>query len=348
VPPLETAAENVAKAIRPAGGITPKTLEAIQYEAPPVVEYARRTGNPLKTQPEGFKAAQGVAQENLGHYNEHILGPNKDVQVQLPGNVSPELGHVANLEQINERIGKINDLFRAAQGKSEGATMTAMERTGLEAEAKALRSKLYDTLSEKTGIPGDQIRDLREGYGGQFTIADAIQSGRMGRLNRIAAESQTGSVPGFPTGMADLPGRMLRFLKGGEEAIANRQFRSAIRGFEPQASQRPMPNIPAPRPYESAPMSPEMQARISATGAGIEPLPPRTQEFLKPVPMQGPQGGLPSVSDVQTLRDAAEAAWRMEQRASEPYKIQKATQAERQQELLAKAREQQAALRKKP
>ena len=315
VPPIEVHAENLAKAIRPAGGINPNTLKSIQAEAPAVREYAQRTGNPLQTRPEGFKAAEGVAQEGVKHYNDNIYEPNKDVQVQLSSGESPTLGHVTTIEGIEGRIGQINDRLRATPGKSEGATMTAIERTGMENEVKALRQRLYTTLSEKTGIPADQIRDLRQGYGGEYTIANSLQSGRMGTLDRAAAESQSFSAS--PTKSGLIASFVHRLPGLSEEAIGNRQFRSAMRKFEPQAPTRPIPNPPAAQPYTSTPMAHDLAARIQASGAGVGELPPRYAE-----PPAAPPNPLPNVNAVPELKAASDVARKL--RAEENAKYQAA------------------------
>lgn len=338
VPPAETAAERLTQALRPAGGIKPSTVQSVQSEAPAIREYAQRTNNPLKTTAEGLKAAQGVANEGLTHYKENFLAPNKDVQVQLPSGTS-ELGHVSTIGGIDERLGKINDILRGTEGKSEGATMTAQERTGLEGEAKALRQKLYESLSEKTGVKPEDIKTMREGYGGQYTVANALQSGRMARLDRGAAESQGGTALNVPQTLGSLPDRLWKALRGGEEAIANRQFGKRIQAFEPQAPNLPMPQIQAPKPYESPiKLSPEMEQRVGAQGSpgGVRP-----GIFTDKI-----QNPLPNVNEVPELQKAAQSANALREQGNAEFAARKTAQTEaqrqaalRQQQLLAKARE---------
>jgi hypothetical protein len=341
VAPSEAAAEKLGQAILPPGGLTPKILRSIEREAPAVREYAGRTGNPLNTQAEGIKAAQGVANEGLAHFNENILGPNKDVRVDLPNNVSPTLRSTATLEQVSKRISDINDVLRAASGKSEGATLTAIERTGLESEVKALRGKLYDTLAEKTGMPADDIQELREGYGGQYTLADALQSARMARLGRIGAASQGVNAVGVPRpNLWEIPNTVWKSLRGGEEAIANRQFRSRIGAFEPSAPARLMPNPPAPRPYVAGPdVPPRPMGPMPSYDA---PRPPT------PSPLNDINGPMRPITEVPELNEALKASQALEGRANAAYAAERMRLAEqlrqsrlREQQMLAKAREQQ-------
>ena len=196
VAPEEIHAAKLAQSILPPGGIKPELLRNVQEEVPAVKAYAKRTGNPLTTQVEGLKAAQGVGQEGLQHFNENFLKPNQDVHVDLPAGLSPELKTSTTIGKLNQRISDINDMMRSAQAnaKSAGESMTAQERLGLENEAKGLRQKLYDSLSQKTGVAGPDIRTLREGYGGEFGLANALESARNARLTRVGQESQGNTV----------------------------------------------------------------------------------------------------------------------------------------------------------
>ena len=250
VPPMETAAERLMQAISPPEGVTPSNVQAAMKEAPSILGYAERTGNPLKTIPEGIKAAQGVAQEGMDYYQNKLLAPNASDTVALPSNVSKELGSSASLGDINSRISDINDLIRGSQrtARSVGQEMTAAERLGLENEANGLRSILYNELSERTGIAPSEIQRLREGYGGQYAIKDALESGHYQRLSNIGRAGQMGTS-GVPLTKTDLTGRLMNWLRGGPERIANRQFASRIRAFPATEPTYPevLPKITKPR-----------------------------------------------------------------------------------------------------
>jgi hypothetical protein len=244
VPPAELHARSLMQSILPPEGVTPQTINAAQREAPMVRAFADRTGNPMKTQIEGLKASEGVAQEGLQHFNQHFLDPYKDESVPLTGGISKELGSRATIGQINGRISDINDMMRNSmtRAKSQGAQMSAQEQLGLESEAKGLRSRLYDEISQRTGVDPEEIKGMREGYGGQFTLRNALESAGNSRLERTGRMSQgrTGIDMSPPT-LGDLPGRVLNWARGGEQAIADRQFANRIQKFPPQEPGRPMP-----------------------------------------------------------------------------------------------------------
>lgn len=319
VPAAESASENLAKAILPPEGVTPNLVKAIQLEAPAVREYAGRTSNPLKTVPEGMKAAEGVAQEGLQHYRTNFLEPNAHNQVILGGD-SPTLGHVSTLGEVEKRISDINDLTRGAatRAKSAGAEMTAQERLGLENEGKALRQKLYSALSEKTGVPPEDIQGMREGYGGQFALKNALEGGHMQRLTRVGLESQ-GAGTGIYPSKAGIIDKAMTALRGGPERIANRQFAKRINAFEPEVVTRPMPARLPQAPFEpSTPISESMARQVNAVepagATGVQPQPvaaPRTN---------GPIAKAPTILEnekaSQDFQDQQNAAARMKKEAN--------------------------------
>jgi hypothetical protein len=297
VPAAETRAEKLMQAILPPEGLTPGNVRSAMREAPAIREFGMRTGNPLKTIPQGIKASEGVAGEGLEHYRSQILEPNAGKRVTLENNMSPSLGHTATLGQIDKRISDINDLIRGATkgAKSAGAEMTALERQGLENEVGALRSKLYGPLSESSGIPPEDIQALREGYGGQYTIKNALESGHYNRLTKEGFASQGGN--GVPLSKPDLISRAFTALRGGPEAIANRQFARRIAKFEPEAPFRPMPRAMTP-PEEPVPINEDLVRRLN-------PVPDIQGHRTPPVVVsQGPMAKAPAVAQAEQASKA--------------------------------------------
>lgn len=249
VPPEEVQAQKIAQSILPPGGIKPEQVQAIQAEAPAIKEYAQRTGNPLNTQAEGLKAAQAVAQEGLDHFNNNILGPVAKDSVNL-GAGKTDLGNSATLGQISDEISSLNKQVNTAKAASAGDALTMMaKKGGVMDQLQYLRGVLYDNLSSKTGIPPADLQSLREGYGGQFTTADALESAQSARLTRTGRASQgVQTIGSVPTSLADIPGKLYTAAKGGEQAISDRQFSSAMADVQPQAPTRPIPNPPTTFP----------------------------------------------------------------------------------------------------
>lgn len=298
VPAAETSAERLAQAILPQEGVTPNNVRAIMREAPHVREYAQRTNNPLRTVPEGMKAAEGVANEGLEHYRQNFLGPNVNQRVSMKsvpeyrGPVSGE-GAQTTLGDIDKRIGDINDLIRGSlrTARSGGQELTAAEKLGLDAEAGKLRQILYRELSNRSGVSPGDIQNLREGYGGQFAIKNALESGHYGRLTRAGQMSQGAS--GVPLSKPGIIDALITNLRGGPEAIANRQFRSRMSAFEPQAPNYPTPNPPGAPPSLRPPLWADR---------GIEPGQPPVMEAQPDV--EGAQRIASNIASRNAARDA--------------------------------------------
>lgn len=247
VAPETIQAQKIAQSILPPGGIKPALVDAIQNEAPAVKEYAQRTGNPLNTQAEGLAAAQGLAKEGLQHFNDNILSPVADQRVVLPSGT--ELGASATLGEVSSEITRLNRQVSAAKAANSGDALTILSKGGVQDQLDALRSTLYDNLSQKTGIAPDQLQALREGYGGQFTMADGLESAQNARLTRTGRASQgVAAIGSVPTSLADIPGKFITAARGGEQAIADRQFGTAMRDVQPQAPNRPLPQAAVQTP----------------------------------------------------------------------------------------------------
>ena len=250
VSPEEMAARNVAKTVLPPGGIKPEFLKSLQSELPAVKAYAQRTGNPLNTQMEGMKAAQGVAQEGLDHFNNNILGPVEAEKVTL-GAGKTDLGSTATLRQVSDEIGSLNKQVTTAKASNAGDALTIMaKKGGVMDQLSYLRGVLYDNLSTKTGIPAEKLQTLREGYGGQYGLADNLESAENARLTRSGQRSQGQETINLkPPSLLELPSRFLTTVRGGEQAIADRQFGRALRpivGAEPERPAYSPPSPPTP------------------------------------------------------------------------------------------------------
>jgi hypothetical protein len=241
VPPEEVQAQKIAQTILPPGGIKPELTKAIQAQAPAIVEYAQRTGNPLNTQAEGLKAAQGVAAEGLQHYKDQVLAPVAGRNVMLePANT--ELGDKATIGDIDSRITELNKLTNTAKANSEGAALDILAKSKWTDEANYLRGKLYSSLEHTTGIPAADIQQLREGYGGEYSLANNLETAQNARLTRTGEQSQGKTNINLPRpSILETPGMVYNAIRGGEQAIADRQFSSAINEVKPQAPARPVP-----------------------------------------------------------------------------------------------------------
>lgn len=252
VPPIEFQAQKIAQSILPPGGIKPELVKSIQSEAPAVVDYARRTGNPLNTQAEGLKAAQGVAIEGLEHYKDNILAPIADKPVVLdPENSS--LGAKATIGEVDAKITELNHQLDTSKTASAGQTLDKVAASKISDEVAYLRKQLYSSLESNTGISADHLQEMREGYGGEFSLANQLEAAQNARLTRTGqlSQGQQGIALKRPS-ILEVPGQVVQAVRGGEQAIADRQFSAAIKRVQPQAPSRPVPQITPPSEAESA------------------------------------------------------------------------------------------------
>jgi hypothetical protein len=244
-------ASKVATAIRPQTGIGPDFEANLKTQLPGILDYANRTANPMHSQWELGTAAKGLAKEGLDHYNTNILGPHADVAIPMDG-VPEYQGKLdsegrASLQDVNDRIGSINDYIRAAQrnAKTGGQQLSATEQLGLDTEASKLRNRLYSELGQRTGIDPGEIQSLRTNYGQQFALADTIDAARRSRLGQIGATDEHGS--GIALNKAGLVDKALTRLRGGQQYLADANFRDAVGPFQPSPTNYPQPVAPDPQ-----------------------------------------------------------------------------------------------------
>lgn len=275
--PLQ-AASKAAEAIRPPGGIMPDFEQNLATNLPKIKAFASETGNPLHSQWETSAAARELANKGLSHFKTNFMDPIQNEQISMrsvpeyQGPVSGE-GRMTTLGQIEKRLGQINDIQRAAKGKTQGAVMTALEKQGLEEEAGKLRSILYQEIGTRTGVDPNVIRDLRQSYGQQFDIADTIDAARRARLGQTGASAEMGgTVPFSKTGILE---KAMQGIRGGQDYIANARLRKAMQAFEPEKVEYPSPNsVESPSPVREP----------LAKQVGIQPEP----NPLRPVVMEPP------------------------------------------------------------
>lgn len=244
-------ASNLAKTIHPQGGIPTGFEEDLESEIPHVKAYAQETGNPFHSQWEASRASKELAEQGLNHFNTNVLGPNAEAQIPVgrsnpfQGFNGPSTGtpQTMSLGDINGRITAINKLLKPAQNAmSESKQMTAVERSGLEDERRFLTGKLYNELSQRTGIPPEDIKGMRESYGKQFDIADAMDTARRARNNQVGIAAEGGNpLPTSKTGFID---KALTGMRGGRDYIANSNFRKAVSPFEATPIEYPQPQYP--------------------------------------------------------------------------------------------------------
>ena len=246
VPPAEMAARNLAQAVIPPAKDATPFIKAAPLEVPNIADYARRTygrptDKPFNTQLEFSKAAQGSAQEARNLYENQVLGPN-DKTVKTTGTgfgrrtgESPET--FAKLSDIDKRIVQINKELSPAYGKlNVGDTREALAgRTALEHEVNSLTDILHRNLSQATGIPPEDIANLRQRVGRSFELANDTNAAV---TSRMQGEGRTKLAD---LKMSNIPARLLETIRGGPTAISDRAFQRAIKNYPGEA--QPLPQI---------------------------------------------------------------------------------------------------------
>ncbi len=248
VPPLQTAAENLAGSIVPKAKQVPGFVNDIQRNAGNIRDYVKETNNPLKTQAEFEKAVQGAGNRRYEHFTKNILGPIADQPIPVPegygGTVSGE--GTAKLGDIHQRIGRLNQLTSPAYAKANpGDVANALAKTpmeALQAEHAAITPAFQDAVASATGIPVEDIANLRQDFGSLRGLGNTVTEARAGRIAKVGGANEGGTVPTSKAGVLE---KVWQGLHGGQDAMANRALQKAWRGFEPLAGEgRPLPQSP--------------------------------------------------------------------------------------------------------
>lgn len=249
VPPEETAAIDLTNAIGPEAKRIPDYRKAAQVEVPNILDYAKRTNNPLRTKIEFSKAAEGNAIESANHYNQNVLGPNAEHRETVPTtsgvNKYQPSGEnppppTASLGDINQRIIQINkELSKPKLNAGDARTAMASDQD-LIGEHRALTDILHRSLSNLTGIDPADIADLRQRVGRSREIANDTRA----TVDKTGVdEAKPGEIPIHKTGIIS---KAVNAARGGETAIGDRAFQRAIQNYPGQAN--PLPQVTGPRP----------------------------------------------------------------------------------------------------
>lgn len=243
VPRAEFAARRLADAVIPAGQDAPNFIKSAQQEVPNILDYAKRTGNPLNTQLEFSKAAQGYAQEVRQLYEKDVLGPSETKLVRTTGTgfgrrMSEGPDTQATLGEIDQRITAINQQLDKPALNADDARRALATKKELQNEASGLRDILHRNLSETSGLAPEEIANLRQRVGRSYELANDTDAAVTKRM-LAAGKSDQG-----PLHLSQIPTTLLNKASGGVVANADRAFQGAIRNF-PGESQA-LPKIAPP------------------------------------------------------------------------------------------------------
>jgi hypothetical protein len=235
----EVAARNLSAAVLPASKDATNFIQAAQQEVPNILDYAKRTGNPLNTQLEFSKAAQGYAQEVRGFYENDLLGPVQNKLVRTSGTgFGSRMGEgqdtYATLGEIDKRVTAINQQLDAPAMNADDARRALASKQGLQDEAAGLRNILHQNLSDASGLTPDQVADIRQRVGRSYELANDTNAAVTQRM-QSAAKAEAAPLDWRS------PGKALQDQVGGPVGIADRAFQRAIARFPGQST--PLPTV---------------------------------------------------------------------------------------------------------
>jgi hypothetical protein len=253
--PATSAARNLSKAlvVDPAG--VNNFVRAATDEAGTVVDFAQKNNLPINSKVDFANAAKQTADAVQSHFDDNILGPNAKKIVAVPASFQgPTMGegNNATLGAINDRINAINSELKSNYRKPLQSQTSAANTSDAEllSEKTALTNVLHKQLGDATGLPPEDIADLRVQAGKLRTIADESQASANRDLTAAGKQAMgtTTSAVGTKAGIVD---RGLQFVQGGPEIIGNRQINLALKKIQPQPLNLPQPNpvgVPPPAP----------------------------------------------------------------------------------------------------
>lgn len=234
VPFIEQAARKLTNAVNPNPAEADSFIQNSMKQVPNILEYAKKTGNPLKTRLEFSKASEGAGEEAYQHFIKNVLDPVAEKQVSVAGTgyAGKTLGEgqSATLKAINDRLGEINtQLSPAYRQRNAGVVGSKLaSEPELQAEAANLRKILHTELSKSSGLTPEEVAAMRQRYGQLRHIARATNEAVTQRSLQGAKGTESG-IGSVSTGAA--AGKAIDVLRGKTDAIADRMFQRAIRGF---------------------------------------------------------------------------------------------------------------------
>jgi hypothetical protein len=133
-----------------------------------------------------------------------------------------------------KRATEINKLLKPTYLKATpGQDLTAMEKINLTREVSMLNDAIYDTVSQRSGLPVDQIKRINQRGASLQQLGDQIEASQNARELGVAGIDEKGlPIPhGTLSFAADAAMRLVNKLRGGTLGRASRTIRSAVKQF---------------------------------------------------------------------------------------------------------------------
>jgi hypothetical protein len=269
---------DITKAVNPPVGEYRSMVNALQPEMGNITDFAKRTGNPLKTLEDLKTAAYGSSQEVRGIYKQRILDPIADNQVGAPPNFQGRRigeGQQTTIGNLDARATAINDELRSNYMKRlEGQQREALASDAdLRQELTSIDQTLYNEIAKRTGLTPDQVKQIRQTMGRQYQIGYQVEGAI---YNKLAAQRGTTENTGMgginKLTLGQLPVAAVNYLRGGPIGIANRAVGRAMSNVSINPTQTP--NV-----YSS-----QIQQPFAPPGYQLGPVPPGTVPLKRMVP----------------------------------------------------------------
>lgn len=311
---------------------------------PTLAEYADRTKNPMRDLLQLGRGATEAGKEITGYYRENLIDPNADIPA---GDTGKTVGEAyKRVSEINEDL---SPTYLKA-GSKLTATIDSEKARALQAELGRLNNGIYQTLSERSGLPVEQIQAINrrgaqlQSLGKQFEVSHTTLE--QGASGVDAAGNLLPHTPYHPVFQMAI--KAVDALRGGRMAIQSRKVGRAVGNFP--EGYTPLPDPEAIASYRRAVETSELgragseadtAARNRAAAVARKPagLGPTGPEFLKPEVLN-PQQAVADFVKKQGERQAAGAERQVQARTgAERLAEARRQQLLRQQQQLARAKE---------
>jgi hypothetical protein len=233
IPQSEAAARAATDIIKPNPLEYRSMVKNLETNLPNIKEHLQTVGVPKPANPLEFaKGAGGGGQQFSDFYKEHLITPNADAPVGS-GTVGSTY---ARLSDIND---KLRPIYRARSMGEQMTKESADHMAALEQERDQLNGNLYKALSERTGLPVEQIQGINKQGAQMQSVGDVTDSAQALRRSGFGGFTPQG-VP-IPLGPLDKAMKVVDYLRGGSEAVAGRKLARVLNQVQGEPTALPNP-----------------------------------------------------------------------------------------------------------
>ena len=199
---------------------------------PETKEFLQRSGITKPSSPLEFgKGATGAGKEASGYFQENLIKPNADTPAG-----SSTVGDVyGRVSDIND---KLRPMYRAQTMGEQLSKEASDHMQALEQERDKLNGVMYKAISDRSGLPVEQVQDINQRGGQLQSVGDVTDAAQA--VRRMGLTHSPGGML-VPMGGLERAMRFVDYARGGPGAVAGRKL-SRIMG---QINEPPTP-LPDP------------------------------------------------------------------------------------------------------